>query len=774
LKNITRSVFRKLFKMKMRLIGIALVISLAMAMFTAGFYAGEMYDYSIDQHFEEAKMPDVFYDLSSLQNQSDVEAAVHAVGSVNAYDLRIKTGGMYSFEGKQIPVVVIGLEDPKRADINLLSNEGGEAFDAPGEAVSLAGMEHLGMDVDADVEIMIAGEAVNLTITGLVSSPEFLFPTSNPEYSLPLGNDIVVLYMDLDELQGIVGDGVNEILVLLDTSAAKADVDTALATFGILGATVKEEHPSTIFMEIGAAKMRNMFPVMGIIFMMVGFISIFMTMFRLIKNDSRYIGVMMSLGYPRTNIVRSYLFLGLAICLIGGIMGMVLALGFTYMIVTVAADMFFSMKFYYPVIFYPFILGWLFVIATVLFSVWVPIRMTINVSVREALDYKPSTRIHTPHSRQSNMSRISLMGLRNTTRNPGRTVLTIVVVGMTIGVAGSWLVMADSAWGYMFEMIDSDTWDIRVDFTEPVSVTNATNTSFLGLGNSDIEYNIPFSHMVGQVTAGNSATGAIIVACDDMGMARDFQVERGTLDFDKAVVTNNMARELELDIGDTINIEVGEASVTLEVSAVVTDMASQVYSTKANLDPLFPQGLATGTFIQLTDGAKEDVDTIAEDMQLSPDINNVIIQDNISETIGTVLDSAMAFLYFFFILNLLIAMVVASSAVIISTMERDIEFATLDTLGIPRRKVAKSILVEMSVIAVGAAAVGIPFAFFFGWVLARVLEEVLLYFPIVFALGISISTFVIGYMFVFLSSYVPIRYAGKLDTEKTLRERTAG
>ena len=32
MKNITRSVFRKLFKMKMRLIGIALVISLAMAM----------------------------------------------------------------------------------------------------------------------------------------------------------------------------------------------------------------------------------------------------------------------------------------------------------------------------------------------------------------------------------------------------------------------------------------------------------------------------------------------------------------------------------------------------------------------------------------------------------------------------------------------------------------------------------------------------------------------------------------------------------------------
>ena len=46
----------------------------------------------------------------------------------------------------------------------------------------------------------------------------------------------------------------------------------------------------------------------------------------------------------------------------------------------------------------------------------------------------------------------------------------------------------------------------------------------------------------------------------------------------------------------------------------------------------FPEGMATGTFIQLTDGAKGNIDIIAEDMQQSPAINNVIIQDNISDT----------------------------------------------------------------------------------------------------------------------------------------------
>lgn len=62
----------------------------------------------------------------------------------------------------------------------------------------------------------------------------------------------------------------------------------------------------------------------------------------------------------------------------------------------------------------------------------------------------------------------------------------------------------------------------------------------------------------------------------------------------------------------------------------------------------------------------------------------------------------------------------------------------------------------------------------FAWLLVKVMESVLFYFPIYFIASASITIFAVGFLFVVLSSTVPIRYAMKVDTERVLRERTAG
>ena len=93
--------------------------------------------------------------------------------------------------------------------------------------------------------------------------------------------------------------------------------------------------------------------------------------------------------------------------------------------------------------------------------------------------------------------------------------------------------------------------------------------------------------------------------------------------------------------------------------------------------------------ITLDDRSDENIDAKARDVRSSPLVNKVVVQKDIADVMKGVLDDAMGMLYAFFFINLLIAVVVAASAVIISTMERDVEFATMDTLGISRWKVAK-------------------------------------------------------------------------------------
>ena len=86
----------------------------------------------------------------------------------------------------------------------------------------------------------------------------------------------------------------------------------------------------------------------------------------------------------------------------------------------------------------------------------------------------------------------------------------------------------------------------------------------------------------------------------------------------------------------------------------------------------------------------------------------------------------------------------------------------------------KVITVEMAVLALVSSAIGIPMSYVLGLLLVDSFAEVLFAFPVILAAGAMTTTFFLGVVFVLMSSMMPIRYSWKLDTEQTIRERTAG
>ena len=145
MKPITKSVFRKLFRMKLRLIGISLVISMAMAMFVAGFYGADVMDHSISNLLEKNKMPDIFVEFSTPAEEADVDLALSNSPDIEAYDLRLKMSGVYNHNGEVFLAVFVGIKDPNNQDINKLDVEDGKLFSSSGEAVAIAGMESQGV-----------------------------------------------------------------------------------------------------------------------------------------------------------------------------------------------------------------------------------------------------------------------------------------------------------------------------------------------------------------------------------------------------------------------------------------------------------------------------------------------------------------------------------------------------------------------------------------------------------------------------------------------------
>jgi len=772
MRAVTKGALRKLRRMGWRTVAIALVISLALGMMVAGFYGADVMEESIHRFFDDSLMPDVFVGLSNRTNASAVEAAIAARQDAAAHELRLRIGGAYVREGETLPATLIGVERFEGRDICLLDLLDGSYPAARGQAVALSGLEGVGVKPGAQARFQVAGREVVLNLTGLVRSPEYVFASAYAEYTVPLVSSLVVVYMPLGDLQDIAGGGINDVIALMADGDPGSGLVAALEPFGIDSVTYKASHPSLAFMEIGAHKLRNMFPLMGVIFLFIGFVSIFMTMMRLVQTDSRHIGVTMALGYTRRAILASYLYLGTVLWAIGAALGTVFALGFAAGFVKAGMSLYMNVDLVLPFRPWPFLIGLAFTAATVLVSVGVPVLLIVRSSVREALEYRPPVRVWTARARPARVSRTTLMGARNVVRTPGRTAVTVVVVGLTIATAGMWLFLLDSTVDYMRGQVEASTWDMRADFGEPVPTANVT-AGFLDLAPGETEYVVPFAHLTVVATHGAATVSAVAVGSDDIRETSEWPVNQGELDFGGAVVSNKLATDLGVRPGDHITLAIGPATAELEVKAVLdTGFVSAVYTDRANLDALFPPGMSTGAFVRLVD--HNAVDVAAEAVRANPVVTHVVEQEEIAENLEGLLSMAGSFMSAFFLMSALITIAVAGSAVIISTMERDVEYATLDTLGIPRGRVAAGILVEMGALGLMASAVGIPLSFVLAKMLAAVLREVLFYFPVVLVAGAAVMTFVMGVAFVMLSSIMPIRYASGLDTETTLRERTAG
>ncbi|NOQ53729.1 MAG: FtsX-like permease family protein, partial [Thermoplasmata archaeon] len=593
------------------------------------------------------------------------------------------------------------------------------------------------------------------------------------DLALPTQGSLAVLYLPLEDVQALINDtdAVNDAIFLLEDDGDAETVITLLEPFGISSVVFKEDHPSVVFMSVGSAKIKNMMPVIGFVFLFIGFITVFMTMARLVQTDSRYIGVLMSLGFNRGEIVRSYLMLGLVITAIGSVLGIIFGFLFTYGMVGAGIGLYMSISIAFPLDIVPFIVGTLFVAGAVMVSVAIPVVFITRSSVREALEYKPRGTVTTSRL-GGKASRLTRMGLRNTTRNPARLAITVIVVGITIGTAGMWLVMMDSAWGYMSDQIDANTWDLRSAFNAPVEA-DSVDAGFLNLDPAATSYVIPYTAMSTIVEKGSTQSGAYVYGSNEMERTKNFDLREGKLDFSGAVLSSKLADDLGARPGDDIDIVVGSTVVTLEVTGVVQEaIALIVYTNRDVLAPLFTPEDCNGAYIQLVDPATSSEQAVrVREVEV---VAGVLEIREVKASFEEMLELAQGFFLMFFMISAVITLAVAGSAVIISAMERDVEFATLDTLGFSKWQVAKVITVEMTILAIVSSLIGIPMSFILAQLLAESFAQVLFEFPVILATGAMITTFFLGVVFVMLSSVMPIRYSWKLDTEQTIRERTAG
>lgn len=768
MRVITSSVLRKNRRMKGRIIGISLLMALATGMFIMGLYNADSLEYSVDKQVETSNFPDYFISFSSMEDRTSLTDLMNGHltnGSLQAYDLRIVVEGFYIGADSRYPAIFVGVADPARDDINRFQLADGTYFSGAGQAMVQKGMEAQGLDVGSDAEFRILGNNVSLHITGTGISTEHIGTGTLSMGGLSIPGGVAVVILPVEELEALMGMGVNSLIIL---SSDPQTVLASLEAYNVSQILAQEDTAALVMLRMGVDELRNVMPVMSLLFLAVGVVATTMIFSRVVENDGRLIGVLMAMGYRNGEVVRAYMSFGLLIGAISSILGVVFGYVISIYMLDVYKVFLADIDMYPADTVLPFLLAVAINFIAILLAMTLPLLRLRRATVKEALEHRKNDRLHISRISLPG-SKMSLMGLRNTFRNPRQTFTTLLVVGLAVGVAGSWVILGGSALNYLSDQMENETWDMEVNFAVPQDVTSLTEAG-LGLPSGSTEKVIPFMTMLGTVHHSSHSADSLLVGSSDLLSVKSFSVLKGQANVSGAIVSKLLADDLHLDVGDLITMSMGSYNLSLPVTAVVDDVSGLAVYT--SMDNLPSTGIAVGVHIILSESSS--VTTVSDALFDHPAVTAVIVKDVYAREMQELIDMSIGMFYAFFLLNGIITFIIAGAAVTIIASERELEYATIKSMGVRDRDLSKSIIIETGLLATGSVLVGIPSAYAFALLLGKIYEEMVFYFPIHLGLEEIAITVILGFVFIMASSIIPIRTARKVDMESVIRERVSG
>ena len=181
---------------------------------------------------------------------------------------------------------------------------------------------------DRPFEAVVNGSKIELTIVGIVLSPEYIYALG-PGDMMPDNRRFGVLWMQEKVLAPLFNlDGAfNSVSLRLLPGASESSViealDRLLEPYGGTGAYARKDQLSNAFLDSELVQLKGMAEIIPPIFLAVSAFLINMILSRLISLEREQIGLLKALGYGRFAVVWHYLKLVLAIAAIGTLIGIV-------------------------------------------------------------------------------------------------------------------------------------------------------------------------------------------------------------------------------------------------------------------------------------------------------------------------------------------------------------------------------------------------------------------------------------------------------------------
>jgi len=660
--------------------------------------------------------------------------SVRAIPGVREAEARVTGFVTLEIAGYEEPITgqMVSLPGPDDPGLNaLFLRRGNLPSSDDGVVIGEAFAEAHGLRPGDTLIVILNGRRRALSISGIGLSPEYIYQI-RPGDVFPDFERFGVLWMPREPLaMAFDMDGAfNDLSLTLTRQAREDDVidalDALLATYGGTGAHGRDLQLSHRFLDEELGQLQVMTRLFTTIFLGVTAFLLNVVIGRLVTAQREQIAVLKAFGYSRFEVGLHYAQLVLMLVVSGVPLGLALGAWAGRAVADIYMDFF-----RFPYLEWSLEPG---VIALAFGFALVAAVLGTAGGLHRVFQLQPAEAMRPeapPVFRRTLTERLGFsvlldpaarMILRNLERRPMRSALSVLGIGLGIGI----LVMSRFQSGAIEEMIEvqfgfAQRDDLAVVFSEPTSARAASELAALpGVRSVEAFRSAAVRLRNGHREYRTALQGLLPDA--DLKRVLDVNLQPAQLPADGLLLTDYLAGLLDVRPGDTLQVEFLEGhrrTLDVPVAGTVREyLGVGAYAHREFVNRLFDEGAAlSGAWLALKPGARQEV--VAE-LRARPRIAAVTDRGAMVQSFrDTMAESILTFTMIATLMAASIAVGVVYNASRITLAERGRELASLRVLGYTRGEVRALLLGELFTLTFLALAPGFLLGLGMAWLLVQ-------------------------------------------------------
>lgn len=586
------------------------------------------------------------------------------------------------------------------------------------------------LNLNDKLEIIAGGRIKELLITGVGTSPEFIYALRTAADFYPSPETFGVAFVPLEMLPTLLPgeNAFNDLVFTLNPGADYDDVqqmlEYELQPYGLRSIIARDDQTSHLLLAEEMRGLETMSAVMPMLFLSIAAVILYIVVQRMIEQQRGQIGILKATGYTNQEVILHYLSHTLIIGLAGGLTGTLLGIVLSYPITNLYL-LFFNM----PILAGKFSTAYYFI-----FSIFLALTFSLSagyLGCKKVLALEPAEAMRPPAppvGKRVWLERIPLlwnmftvqgmMSVRNIARNKGRSLFIFGGITLCFAISCFTWSMNDLMQKMLFDQYKKvETYDLKITFSAPLKEHRVSRElgAFPGVQHLEAMAEVPMTlqnkwrqkdvQLLG--IAENSSLYHIFdkngqeVAPPKDGLllserlAMLLHAEPGTLLSVKSLLGDPASRESR---NKQLSV-VGIIPQYLGLNAYMDLHALQ--------DFLKEDGLATSFLLRMDE---KSVSRLQEEYRQSNFISNMDERRGRIRKLDEMMGSFGSMIYIYALIGVILGSSIIYISSIITTSERSRELASMMVLGMTPAEVLSVVTFEQWFISALGIAAGIPVA----------------------------------------------------------------